>query len=120
MTPKIQHTRFGAITIDGQEYSHDVPIRLDGQVEKRKKKLSKAVYGTSHKISLDEAQYIHQEGAARLILGTGQFGLVKLSDQAAAFFDEMGCQVEALPTPEALKSWNQAEDGVIAVFHITC
>lgn len=31
-------------------------IRLDGKVKKRKKKLSKAVYGTSHLVSLEEAK----------------------------------------------------------------
>ena len=89
-------------------------------MRKRKKKLSKAVYGTSHKISLNEAQHIYQEGAGQLIIGAGQFGLAKLSDQAAAFFDEMGCQVETLPTPKALQAWNQAEGAIIAVFHVTC
>ena len=120
MIPKIQGTSFGSITIDEQTYNNDVVIRLDGQVEKRKKKLSKAVYGTSHKISLDEARHIHQEGAERLIIGTGQYGLAKLSDDAASFFNEMNCQVEALATPDALKAWNQAEGALIAVFHVTC
>ena len=50
---KIDNTVFGSITIDGQTYSHDVIIRLSGKVEKRKKKLSKKIFGTSHTISLD-------------------------------------------------------------------
>ena len=120
MTPKIQGTSFGSIIIGEQTYNNDVLIRLDGKVEKRKKKLSKAIYGTSHTISLDEARHIHQEGAERLILGTGQFGLAKLSDEAAVFFKEMNCQVDALATPDALAVWNQAEGALIAVFHVTC
>ena len=47
-------------------------IRLDAHVEKRKKKLSKAIYSTSHIISLDEAKYVYEKGAERLIVGTGQ------------------------------------------------
>jgi len=73
---KIDGARFGSITIDGETYSHDVLIRLDGTVKKRKKKLSKAVYGTSHRISLEEAQHVYQEGAERLIVGTGHTGRV--------------------------------------------
>jgi len=120
MIPKIQETSFGSIHIGEQAYHHDILIRLDGQVKKRKKKLSKAIYGTSHVISLDEAQYIYQEGAERLIVGTGQFGMAKLSDEAEEFFKTQDCQVELLPTPKALKVWNRAEGVVIALFHITC
>jgi hypothetical protein len=43
MEPRIDETQFGSVTIDGKMFEHDVLIRLDGQVEKRKKKLSKAV-----------------------------------------------------------------------------
>ena len=45
---KIDSTIFGAITIDGKTYEHDVVVRLSGEVVKRKKKLSKKLYGTSH------------------------------------------------------------------------
>jgi len=55
MKPRIDRTRFGSVTIDGTVFEHDVIIRLHGQVKKRKKRLSKAVYGTSHTISLAEA-----------------------------------------------------------------
>lgn len=120
MKPAIEKTRFGAITIDGNTYSHDVLIRLDGEITKRKKKLSKAIYGTSHTISLDEAQYIHQADVKKLIIGTGQFGRVKLSEEAAAFFAEQSCEVELLPSPDALKTWNSAQGSVIGLFHITC
>ncbi|MGY3608331.1 MULTISPECIES: hypothetical protein [unclassified Bradyrhizobium] len=37
---KIDSTTFGAITIDGTTYQHDVVVRLSGKVVKRKKKLS--------------------------------------------------------------------------------
>ncbi|MBE9508215.1 MAG: hypothetical protein IMY86_09205, partial [Chloroflexi bacterium] len=71
MKPKIEATTFGSITIDGEKIKHDVILRLDGLVKKRKKKLSKRIYGTSHTISLDEARYVHEKGAELLIIGTG-------------------------------------------------
>ena len=50
------------------------------QVKKRKKKLSKAVHGTSHMISLPEAEYVEQgAGPDCLIVGCGQYGNVELS-----------------------------------------
>jgi hypothetical protein len=120
MKPKINHTKFGTITINGKAYKHDVLIRLDGHVEKRKKKLSKAIYGTSHTISLDEAKHIYEAGAEKLIIGAGQYGLVHLSEEAATFFEAQNCAVERLPSTEALNSWNEAQGAVIGLFHITC
>jgi len=48
---EIEGTTFGTITIDGKTYDHDVIVRLSGDVVKRKKKLSKKYYGTSHVLS---------------------------------------------------------------------
>jgi len=120
MKPAIDGTGFGTITIEKKTYEHDVIIRLNGEVEKRKKKLSKAVYGTSHIISLDEAKHVFREGARRLIVGTGRHGVLKLSGEAAEFFEDKGCSVDLLRTPEAIKSWNSAEGRVIGLFHLTC
>jgi hypothetical protein len=120
MKPRIDGTRFGSITIEEEAFEHDVMIGLEGQVEKRKKKLSKAVYGTSHVVSQDEAKRIYQRGAERLIIGTGKSGLVELSGKAAAYFRRKGCQVELLPTKQAIKSWNEAKGNVIGLFHVTC
>ncbi len=120
MKPRIDGTSFGSITIAHEDYEHDVIIRLNGDVEKRKKKLSKALYGTSHIVSLAEAQYVHETGAQRLIVGTGQGGNVTLSDEAANYFQKMQCAVQLLPTPQAIRTWNEAKGAVIGLFHVTC
>jgi len=120
MKPKIEKTKFGSITVDGKRYGHDLMIRLSGKVEKRKKKLSKEVFGTSHVISLAEAEYVHEDGAAQLIIGGGQRGTVSLSDEAARFFEERQCDVLIQPMPEVIQTWNEAKGAVIGLFHITC
>ena len=120
MIPKINKTKFGSITVAGEKYDHDILIRLNGKVEKRKKRLSKEVFGTSHIISLAEAKYVYEDGAQRIIIGTGQSGMVKLSDEAAAFFQQKKCTVDLSPTPEAIRCWNDAESPAIGLFHITC
>jgi hypothetical protein len=120
MQPRIDRTRFGSVTIDGKVYEHDVLIRLGGELEKRKKKLSKAVHGTSHIISLAEARHIYQKGAELLLIGAGQSGTVTLSEEAAAYFKRHRCQVRLLPTPEVIPAWNQAEGPVIGLVHVTC
>jgi hypothetical protein len=120
MKPKIDGTHFGSITIGGKEYEHDIFICLDGSVKKRKKKLSKEVFGTSHILSLSEAEFIYEVGAELFIFGTGQSGMAELSAEAKKFFKRKDCQVELEPTPKAIKSWNQASGKVLALFHITC
>jgi hypothetical protein len=60
---------------------------LSGEVvNKRKKKLSKKYYGTSHVLSKDEAKFVFESGCEQLILGTGQMGNVHLSPEAEAYF----------------------------------
>jgi hypothetical protein len=120
MKPSIDSTHFGSITIQGMTFGHDVIVRLDGRVKKRKKKLSKAIYGTSHVVSLDEARHVYEEGAERLVIGAGQGGLVELSGEAADFFERKNCRVELFPTPEAIQVWNEAQGAVIGLFHVTC
>ncbi len=130
MKPRIDRTTFGSITIEGMVFDHDVMIRLTGQPEKRKKKLSKVVYpqdtlggcGTSHIISLAEAECVFEQGAEQFIVGAGHAGrgLVKLSDEAADYFKRKDCRVELLRTPEAITAWNEAGGAVIGLFHVTC
>jgi hypothetical protein len=120
MKPTIDRTAFGSITIDGEAFAHDVLIQLGGRVAKRKKKLSKAVYGTSHVLSLAEAKHVYEKGTERLIVGTGQAGNVTLSEEAADYFQHKHCGVQLLPTPAAIQTWNETEGAVIGLFHVTC
>jgi hypothetical protein len=82
---KIEDTKFGTITINGKTYEHDVVIRLSGEVVKRKKKLSKKYYGTSHVHSKDEAKFVFEKECEQLIVGSGQIGNVHLSPEAEAY-----------------------------------
>jgi hypothetical protein len=122
MKPRIDRTAFGSITVEGSVFEHDVIIRPDGKVMKRKKKLSKAVYGTSHTISRDEAKYVCDQGAGadRLIVGSGQYGNVELSPEAAAYVEDRKLTVLLLPTPEVIGVWNETEGRAIGLFHVTC
>jgi len=118
--PKIEETWFGSITVDGRRYEHDVIIRLSGKVRKRNKQLSKAVYGTSHILSLDEIRDLYRKDARHLIIGAGQEGEVKLSPEAEAFLAAHRVSVGLWPTPEAIKEWNRADGKVLGQFHVTC
>ena len=120
MKPKIDQTQFGSITVEGKRYEHDIIITLSGEVKKRKKKLSKKVYGSSHTISLEEAKYVYEKGAEQLIFGTGQHGVARLSEEAEKFFRDRNCHVSTYPTSEAIEKWNAAKGKVIGLYHVTC
>ena len=122
MRPPIEATQFGSITLGGVVCDHDVLVRPDARVKRRKKKLSKAVYGTSHTVSLAEAEYVYGqgEGPERLIIGGGQYGRVELSPEAAEYLARKQCDVVLLPTPDVIPTWNDAKGRVIGLFHVTC
>ena len=117
---EIENTSFGTITIDGKTYEHDVVVRLSGEIVKRKKKLSKKYYGTSHMLSKDEAKFVFEKGCAQLIVGSGQMGNVQLSPEADAYFAKRGCKVLLRPTPEAIRLFNRLKMKKIGLFHVTC
>src|SRR5262249_47735403 len=120
--PHIDSTAFGSITIEGAVFEHDVVIAPDGAVTKRKKKLSKAVYGSSHTISLGEIEDVLDRGrdADELIVGSGQYDNVRLSPEAAAYVGERACRWPLRPTPEAIGAGTRAQGNAIGFFHIPC
>jgi hypothetical protein len=120
VTMAIESTTFGAITIDGKTYEHDVVVRLSGEIVKRKKKLSKKLYGTSHVLSEDEARFLFEKGCDQIVIGSGQFGNVHLSPEAEAYFERKGCEVLLKPTPEAIDVFNRSRARRIGLFHVTC
>jgi len=116
----IQSTRFGSITVGGREYDHDIVICVDGTIAKRKERLSKAIHGTSHILSLREADYVYQDGAKVIVIGSGQSGALELSPEAERYFAQRSCTVKIHPTPEAIDVWNAETEPRIGLFHVTC
>jgi hypothetical protein len=120
MNPKISHTSFGSITVEDQEYDFDIVINSKCLVSKRKKKLSKAVYGTSHTLSKEEIKYVYEKKAHEIIIGTGQYGRVELSDEASEYLKKQNCVPVLMPTQEAIQYWNKHRGKAVGLFHITC
>jgi hypothetical protein len=116
----INKTSFGSITVNQEDFDHDIIISLSGKIGKRKKKLSKKIYGTSHRVSLDEAKYVFEKGADFIIIGCGQSGQLQLSEEAEKYFSKKLKEVIILPTPEAINAWNTSGGKKIGLFHLTC
>ena len=118
--PHIDGTEFGAITVDGTPFEYDIVIRLNGEIVKRKKKLSKRVHGTSHTISKDEAEFLYEQGCDRVIIGSGQYDTARLSPEAERYFAKRKCAVDVCATPGAVALYNSAASATAAMFHVTC
>lgn len=120
MKPQIIKSTFGSIEVDGDVFNHDIIIRLDGSINKRKKKLSKRKYGTSHKVSLKEMKYVFEDGASSLIVGAGQSDQLRLSRKAKKYLEDQECRLQLAPTQQAIALWNGSDPQSIALFHVTC
>ena len=120
MESRIDAAGFGTITVDGKVIKHDIVITLNGEVRRRSKQLSKAVYGTSHTLSLAEAEATYESGAHSLIIGCGHFDRLRLSPEAEAFLTSEACTVELRPTRKAARLWNESSGPAVGLFHITC
>jgi len=118
--PTITAVSFGSITIDGEVYEHDVWIRADTSVKKRKKKLAKEAFGTSHKIAPPELEKVCKGDPKVLFIGAGESGLVELTDDGRAFLGRRGVEVILQPTPQIIESYNACERRKAALIHVTC
>lgn len=117
---RIDRSEFGNITDSRRKpYDHDVMIGLSGRVRKRKK-LSKQQYGTSHVVSRAEAKAVFEKGCDVIIIGSGQEGNVRLSPGAEDYFAKKGCEVPLQPTQKAIGSFNELAKRKIALMHVTC
>ncbi len=114
---KIDSTTFGAITIDGTTYQHDVVVRLSGEVVKRKRSYQRSSMVPRTCFQKMRQNFSSRRGATR---SSGQMGNVHLSPEAEAYFERKGCVVLLKPTPEAIRMFNRSRARRIGLFHVTC
>ncbi len=112
----IEKTGFGWIVIDGQRYESDILITPTGEIKNRYEDF----LGSSHAIDLNEAKKLISGEPKVIIIGTGQGGVLKIPLETKRFWQEKGIEVKALPTPEAIKLFNEERRKKSALFHLTC
>ena len=109
---------FGSIRIDGTEYRHDVVIDR-GKISKRKKKASKPFREQYGHMPLS----VHEDipwNCRRLIIGTGAYGSLPITDEVAREAAERRVELVLLPTSEAIEKVNEGDAEANAVLHVTC
>ena len=118
--PVIQSTRFGEVTIGDKTYTKDLYIYPDGTIKKRKKKLAKELYGTSHQLGPKELKKLCKKKPEIIIVGSGQQGALSLTKKGEAFLKKEGVKYKVLSTPDAVRSYNKEKRRKALLIHVTC
>lgn len=118
----IEEYRFGSITISGKTYTHDVEVRWTGEVLEWRRK-------ESHTFDVEDIRRAVEQNPDTIILGTGAYGVAKVTEESKKFIQEKGIQLITDRTEEAARTFNIIFEGseekgkqnkVIGLFHLTC
>jgi hypothetical protein len=119
----VEEYKFGSITVDGKTYNHDVEVRWTGEVLKWWRK-------EGHVFDVDDVKRAVEENPETIILGTGAYGICKVTQECKNYIKEKGIELIIDKTEEAVKTFNiileesKEEEGrqrkVIGLFHLTC
>jgi len=117
----IEHCSFGQVVIDGQPYG-DVLI-VAGQIRPRNRELLKQLYGTSHTVGAEEKSELLSGKPDYLIIGTGQYGSLKVPEEVVTAAKQQQTKVIIKNTPEISSDFNSLwHKGfkINALIHTTC
>lgn len=111
----IDSYRFGQIIINGKEYSSDViifPDRVQDNWRRNK----------GHELSLQDITGVITENPDVLVVGTGDYGLMKVLPEVQHEAEARNIQLIVQPTGEAYDIYNQLRHSqrVISALHLTC
>ena len=115
---RIDSYSFGAITIDGVTYEHDVVID-HGEISKRSKKASKPYRGRFGHTPLSAAEDLPWK-CERLVIGTGASGSLPVLDEVEQEAERRGVELVAVPTERAIDLLRADPPKTNAVLHVTC
>lgn len=119
----IEEYHFGSITIDGKTYTEDVEVRWNGEVLKWWRR-------EGHVFDVEDLKRAVEQNPDTIILGTGAYGVAKVTKEAQDFIIENGIKLIIDKTEEAVETFNiicresKEKEGernkVIGLFHLTC
>jgi hypothetical protein len=114
----IDSYEFGVIVINGKRYASDVIVLPE-----------KVIYGwwrrEGHNLCPEDIQEIikHKPKIEVLIVGTGYYGLMKISPEVNNVLKSRGIELISQPTKEACQTFNniiKSNKLIAGAFHLTC
>jgi hypothetical protein len=111
----IEHYNFGHIIINGKEYNSDLIIFIDHIDDNWWRK-------EGHNLCIDDVKEIINKKPDILIIGTGFYGLMKVSPEIRKYLESIGIKLIVKKTKDACDEYNNLHQNkkVIAAFHLTC
>jgi len=113
----IESYSFGRIQIDGVDYSKDL-ILLRGEVRSSWRRQA-----GGHVYAPEDLGEVLAAAPEVVVLGTGFFGRVKVSQATLAAFADAGSELVVEPTGHAVEEFNRLTSerrDVAAALHLTC
>jgi hypothetical protein len=114
----IESYDFGVIVIDGKRYTSDVIVFPERVIDDWWRK-------EGHRLHLDDLKEILEpkQRPEVLLVGTGYYGIMKISPEAENALKSEGIELMVQPTREAFQTFNELlKSGrrVAGAFHLTC
>lgn len=113
---KINNYSFGKIVIDGKLYTSDLiifPNRVHSNWWREE----------GHLLSLGDIEEVLEYNPEYLVIGTGAYGMMKVSDKVRVEAEGRNIKVFILPTAEACNKFNElisTGKKIVAALHLTC
>ncbi len=106
---------FGSVTVDNQKFIKDLIIFPDHIAADWRRK-------SGHFLAEDDILEIMEYRPRLLIIGTGAYGLMKVSDKLIEKLKVMRIEFKAMKTSEAVEEYNRncMEEKVVCALHLTC
>ena len=107
---------FGRMAINGKDYSKDLIIYPDGQIQ------DSWLRKEGHILFFEDISRLIDSKPEVIIAGTGAYGIMKPGEGLAAQLKGKGITFYALPSKRAMELFNQLfkEKKTGACFHLTC
>ncbi len=112
---KIDHYRFGEITVDGIRYQSDVKIFPNNVVDNWYRR-------EGHTLHKEDLQEIIEYKPDLLIIGTGSSGVMKVPKEIEDCIKSEGIELVTAKTGDACNIFNESstKKKVVAALHLTC
>ena len=117
----INSTSFGSIIINNKKYSQ--VLIIGEEIKERNAKKLNELFGTTHQIGDWEIEDLISNSPEIIIIGTGQRGVLKVSDEFKSKIKESGVELKTFITSVAIKEYNKfilQGKKVNALIHTTC
>jgi len=111
----IESYSFGQIIIDGKKYNSDLIIYKDHINSNWWRK-------EGHNLYIEDVQEILNEKPEIIIVGTGCYGLMKISTDLIKYLESIGIDLVIKKTKDACNEYNKLykDKKVVAALHLTC